>query len=241
MGSWGVGIFSNDDAADIREDFRDLIADGYSPVDATRRLQDDYGVGGRGPDDNDFWLGLAAAQHALGHVAPEVLQHATAIIDGPEELERWAPESRKRRQAVLLELRDTLAQPPPPPKRVRPRTTTETNLQEGQHVVVRAGNRHVLLRVTNVTEDKGGRYPAVVVVDWDGSDRQLRKAHRLPAVLDPTPLREDEAMGFVLIGEPTDPDDLVVLDQQVDRRTPTRRWASRTVTKWSELPRFLSG
>ncbi|MFN8191571.1 MAG: hypothetical protein U0R78_14245 [Nocardioidaceae bacterium] len=239
MGSWGVGIFSNDDAADIREDLRDLIADGLTPEDATRRLQEDYGVGGRGPDDNDFWLGLAAAQHSIGHVVPEVLDHATAIIDDPEELARWTPKDRKRRRAVLLKLRERLAQPPPPPKQPRPRTKADTRLEVGQHVLVRVDDRRVLFRVTGVTEDKGGRYPGVVVVDWDGSDRQLRRAHRLPPALDPKPLRDDEAMGFVLIGEPTDPDDLLVLDQRADRRTPARRWSSGTVTKWSELDRFL--
>jgi hypothetical protein len=148
MGSWGVGISSNDDAADIRDDFRDLIAYGLSSEDATLRLMEEYGVGGRGTDDNDFWLGLAAAQHSIGHVVPEVIDRATAIIDGPEEFERWTSQDRMRRQAVLLKLRERLGQPPPPPKRLRPRTKVDTRLETGQHVLVRVGDRRVLLRVT---------------------------------------------------------------------------------------------
>lgn len=239
MGSWGVGIFSNDDAADIRDDFRELIAEGLSPEEATRRLQEDHGVGDRGPDDNDFWLGLAAAQHSIGHVAPGVIDRAIEIIDSPAEMERWSRRDRRRRKATLHKLRERLAQPPGLPKRIRPRLKVDTRLENGQHVVANVGDHRVLLRVIGVTEDKGGRYPRVVVVDWDGSERQLRKAHRLPAVLDPTPLRDDEAMGFVLVGEPTDPDDALVLRQRADRRTPVRRWESATVTKWSELVRFF--
>jgi hypothetical protein len=70
MGAWGVGIFSNDTASDICEDFRDLIAEGLSAHEATLRLVGEYGVDGSDEDENDFWLGLAATQHRLGHIAP---------------------------------------------------------------------------------------------------------------------------------------------------------------------------
>ena len=37
MGTWGVAIFSDDLAADIRGDFRELIGDGLTPSEATAR------------------------------------------------------------------------------------------------------------------------------------------------------------------------------------------------------------
>jgi len=239
MGTWGVGVFSNDMAADIRDDLRDLIAEGTSAENATSRLRDEYGIGEGGADDHDFWLGLAAAQHSIGHVDEAVRSRAIEIIEAPEELERWQPKDRKRRQAALEKLRERLSQPPPPPKRLRPRVQVDTRLESGQHVLFVVDGRRVLLRVTSVSDDKGGRYPHAVLVAWNGSDRQLRKAHRLPAVLDPTPLRKDEALGFLLIGEPSDPESLSVLPQVVDRRTPRRRWESRVVTKWTDLGRHL--
>jgi hypothetical protein len=52
-------------------------------------------------------------------------------------------------------------------------------------------------------------------------------------------MREDEAMGFILIGERSDPDEIQVLPRVADRRTPNRRWQSQAVTKWSELDRFF--
>ena len=66
VGAWGVGIFSNDVASDIREDFRDLVADGLSATAATDQLVSECGVGKSNDDDNDFWLGLAVTQPPLG-------------------------------------------------------------------------------------------------------------------------------------------------------------------------------
>ncbi len=237
MGAWGLGIFSNDAADDVREDFRDLIAAGFTADEATTRLREEHGVERLGVDANDFWLALAATQHKVGHVGQHVLERALDIIDDPVEMERWAPKDRRRRAAALAKLKSTLESPPSPARRLRPRTKVETHHELGQHVVVPlpGGERSVLLRVTGVTEDRGGRYPHVVVVKWNGKERQLHEAHRLPATLDPTPMRDDEAWGFTLIGEPSDPKDLRVLSVVMDRLTPTRQWESGTVVKWSEL------
>ena len=38
MGTWGVGLFSDDLAADLRGDFRDLISEGLSSSAAVDKL-----------------------------------------------------------------------------------------------------------------------------------------------------------------------------------------------------------
>lgn len=236
MGAWGVGIFSNDTALDVREDFRDFIAEGLSAQHATTRLQQEYGVEGADVDDNDFWLGLAAVQHKLGHVVDGAIERALAIIDSPEELERWPIAERKRRTAALDRLREALTAPVPPPKRVRPRQKVDTRLAVGQHVVVSTGHDdRLLLRVTGIHEDRGGRCAQVVVVAWDGTEQALRQAHRLPPLLDPEALRTGEAMGFTLVGEPSDPLDLRVSPEKVGSSTPPMPWQSLTVCRWSQL------
>jgi len=240
MGAWGVGIFSNDDAADLREEFRELIAEGLSAGEATQRLVTEYGIGDGGVDDHDFWLALAATQHSLGRIVPEVVDRARGIVDDAGELERWPTAERKRRKAALARLRDTLMQPPPSPKRVRRRSKVDTRLEAGQHIVVPLdGQREILVRVTGVNEDKGGRYPEVVVLAWDGTEEQLRKAHRLHTLLSPSPLRDREAMGFLLIGQPHDPEEIRLLSVRTDRRTPKRRWQAGWVSTWSDLARFF--
>lgn len=242
MGSWGVGIFSNDTASDIREDFRELIAEGLSPEAATQQLHEEYGIGPGGHDDNDFWLALASAQHRLGHVATGTIERALEILDDPEELERWDPKTRMRRRAALDKLRAQLTEPVPQPKKVRPRKKVDTALSAGDHVVFDTGSVPVLLRVTAVTSDKGGRYAQAVQVDWDGTETQLRLAHRLPPVLETGTQRlrrEPEARGFSLIGEPSDPAGVKKLPSLIDVDTPTMRWQSRWVLRWSQLAQFL--
>ena len=243
MGAWGIGIFSNDTAADVREDFRGLVAAGVSAADAAARLHEEYGVGGDADYDADFWLGLAAAQHRLGHVDGEVLRRAIDIIDSEAELERWPRADRARRRAVLQKLRTTLGAQAPAPKKIRPRTRYETSLNIGEHVVVPLGGvGEVLLRVVEIHEDKGGRCPVAHAVQWDGADSSLREADGLPPMREPNTQRhgatsrraiEGEARGFILTGRA--PTGLRVLERAVGPRTPTMRWASRWVVPWTSL------
>ena len=44
MGTWGTGIFSDDNAADLRDDYRDFIGDGLSSREATDRLLAEMGL-----------------------------------------------------------------------------------------------------------------------------------------------------------------------------------------------------
>lgn len=42
MGAWGVGIFENDDALDIRYHFRRLVREGYPMEEITERCMEDF-------------------------------------------------------------------------------------------------------------------------------------------------------------------------------------------------------
>jgi hypothetical protein len=42
MGAWGPAIFSDDNAADLRDNYRKLIGDGMSGADATDKQLDEY-------------------------------------------------------------------------------------------------------------------------------------------------------------------------------------------------------
>ncbi len=42
MGAWGTAIFSDDLARDLRDAYRDLLADGHSGQQATKRLIDQF-------------------------------------------------------------------------------------------------------------------------------------------------------------------------------------------------------
>ncbi len=229
MGAWGTGIYSNDLAADIREDFRDYIAAGYSPAEATKQLLLEYSVRAddSNVDNNDFWLALAYTQHNLGHVDPSVIRRALVIAKDSRELERWGSSAPKR-QKVLDRVVATISQPAPSPKKLKKRVEVTTALEAGQHILWYPGHNRpeVALRVTDIQRDKGGAYPVVVVLSYDGSEASRRNIHRLKpiSVMDsPAPGAKERksGLGFILYGQPGDPEDLTILARRTNWRTPT--------------------
>jgi hypothetical protein len=69
MGAWGTGTFSDDTAADIRDTYREYLADSLDAVAATDKLLSEYSQSLEHPDDGpSFWLGLAAVQYRLGRL-----------------------------------------------------------------------------------------------------------------------------------------------------------------------------
>ena len=190
MGTWGPAIFSNDTAPGVRDDFRDLVAHGATPAEATEEILAEYSVGIPGdPDNNDLWLGLAATQHKTGHVVPEVIGRALAIAESTKELERWLPADRKGRLQALTKLRETLRTPPPSPRKLRPRSVATTDLLIGQHQLysdIESGSQF-LLRIVGFHEDKGGRFAVYTLLDWDGSEQGLHHPQDIP------PLRRNPA------------------------------------------------
>ena len=85
MGAWATGIFSEDDALDVRDTYREHIADGCEGAEAKRRLL-------RG---SRTWLGrggghrlMAATQWELGRLEEDVKRRALETIDLDTDLKR---------------------------------------------------------------------------------------------------------------------------------------------------------
>ena len=80
MGTWGTGIFSDDNAADLRDDYRDFIGDGLSSPEATDRLLAEWGSSlSREPEyAATFWLALAVTQWKCGRLEDRVKAKALA-------------------------------------------------------------------------------------------------------------------------------------------------------------------
>jgi hypothetical protein len=121
VGAWGPAIFSDDLACDVRDDFRDLIAEGQTPADATAVLRKQYARSVRDPDEGPvFLLALAATQWKTGHVHDEVIREALTALESGRGLERWDdPAERRRRQKALDRLAEQLRTPARDPTRTR--------------------------------------------------------------------------------------------------------------------------
>jgi hypothetical protein len=174
MGTWGPGLYSDDTALDIREEYRDLLGEGVHEPEATLRMLDQWKDGLQDADFAPvFWLTLADTQWNVGRLQPRVRTEALAVIEGGTDLQRWqadaAPEFVAKRRLVLERLRQKLQSQPPAEKKVRKRFVDSTVWEVGDvySYRLRSGSL-VLLRVLGFHQDRGGRAPICEVLDWSG-------------------------------------------------------------------------
>ncbi len=171
MGTWGTALYSDDLAADLRDEFRELIGEGLSASEVVDRLKSEYA---ESLDDchqaTVFWLALADIGWRLGRLDDQVRREAIRAIDSGDDLARWeTPSDRKKREKVLFKLSAQLRLPPPAPKRVARLAKAANDWETGELIGFQlVSGRWVLLRVVGHHEDRGGRDAVCELLDWVG-------------------------------------------------------------------------
>lgn len=168
MGSWGTALYSDDLAADVRDDLRELIADGLTVEAAVDALSREYGVE---LDENGvFWLAVADTAWRLGRPHAKATSEALRIIESKSDLDRWNNAAdRRKREAALRKLADQLLCSAPRPRRLAKRHREQNDWSNGEVVAFRLkSGRWVALRVIGHHEDKGGRSAICEPLDWIG-------------------------------------------------------------------------
>lgn len=172
MGAWGTGIFSDDNASDLREEYRDLISDGVPGPEATDRLIAQWTPRGDPDLEPVFWLALALTQWNLGRLEERVKDEALRVIADGSAIRPWVggPDERKRR-AVLEAAKLKIESPQPPLKAIKKRVLATCDWERGELVAYRMnGGDYVVLRVLDLHVDKGGAYPNCELLDWRGPE-----------------------------------------------------------------------
>jgi hypothetical protein len=186
VGTWGPAVFSDDLACDVRDDFRDLIAEGASPEDATEQLLREYRSSLCNDDERAVvWLALASSQWSAGRLVPSVRESAMASIESEEDLRRLEALGAdsaflSRRRTALSKLRDQLQREPPPPRKIRRRFRSRAFFSAGDILLCRPDNDlRLLFVVADPHVDKGGAGDRLVQLPWSGTTvpkgRQLRR------------------------------------------------------------------
>jgi hypothetical protein len=171
MGTWGTALFSDDLAADLCGEFRDLIGEGLTTEAAVDRLKTQFKSSLRAPDEEPvFWLALADTGWRLGRLDQRVLQNALRVIDSGQDLARREDAADRRKRAhVLAKLRTKLQSTPPSPKRVAKTIKSANEWQMGEVIGFRLlSGRWVLLRVIGHHEDRGGKSAVCELLNWIG-------------------------------------------------------------------------
>lgn len=175
MGSWGTAIFANDDAADVRADWRDGILEGRDGEDLTRWLIRSHSRGLWGRHERGlFWIALAAAQMETGRLAPDVRRKALRYLSKGGDLAEWEGPDRRRREVVLERLEEKLKGPQPAPKRLRRTKPLGVAFDVGDAVLLRnpeTGAEELFVVVALAQGyPKGVVDPVLEQLLWSGGD-----------------------------------------------------------------------
>ena len=179
MGIIGTGLFDDDRAADVRGEYRDLIADGTLGFEATDIVIQENQSALADPDEAPvFWLALAAAQWECGRLEDRVRDEAVAVLNNGTDLARWEydPKLVSQRRRVLERLRARLASPQPREKRIRQRYRDTCDWEVGEVIAyrLRTGQMVLFRIVGHITYP--GTSPICELLDWIGFEPPEKNA-----------------------------------------------------------------
>ncbi len=119
MGAWGVKIYQDDVACDVKEEYVEALKKGISNEEITEKLIAEY-VGDI-DDEPIFWFALADIQWNYGRLLDNVKEQSLKHIANGANLERWEenPKLYEKRKKVLEELKEKLNTSQPPEKKVK--------------------------------------------------------------------------------------------------------------------------
>ena len=180
MGSWGVNIFSNDDAADIRNTYQEklyLLGEAQAEIETIRECCE-Y-------PPNTLWIALAVTEWQYGRLSQVVKQRALDEIKSEINTlaELWKPELVHKRQIILEKTyRQLISQQPKKKSPRKPQWAWKCPWTPGDILQYKLcypgqGNeefcgKYVLLPVAAVSKTPAGKIPCETMLiglcDWIG-------------------------------------------------------------------------
>jgi hypothetical protein len=174
MGAWGPGVFADDLACDVREQYRALLGDGQEGAASTDAL---LGIFHEVLTDEDsaavFWLALAVAQWRVGRLEDRIKIRALEVIENGTALRPFQddPSLLRSRRKELSKVVALLNSTQPKSKRVRKRFKNSCDWERGELIAFRLrSGQNVIFRVIGLWTDNGGASPVVEILDWCGQD-----------------------------------------------------------------------
>ena len=218
MGVWGVKIFQDDVACDVKDDYLNRLKVGYTNEEATKEVIERNEDFTSDYDDREiFWMALAATQWKYGRLLPEVKKEALKCIQSGRNLERWEDDEKQyeKRKKVLEELEEQLNSPQPPEKRVGRMKLSTPQWDVGDVLLYqikgekvkkhRYYGKYALLRVVGIRRCNVGSLPReysnkldiVALYNWIGDEEPDIE------VIKSLPFMKEKKIGYRLINKET--------------------------------------
>lgn len=123
MGTWNTGIFQNDIALDVMEEYLNYLKDGCSDSDADRKIiENNLDIINQGGNDAcEFWLALAMIEWKYGRLQVSTKNNALKMALDPQYLKIWKDEEKlyNKRISVLNEFVNQIQNIQPTKKKVK--------------------------------------------------------------------------------------------------------------------------
>jgi len=172
MGTCGTAIFSDDFASDVRQEFRELLAETQDVAEVVRKLEIAHKHSLKDIDEKPvFWLSLAATAWKLGRLDENLKRCALEIIEDGSDLRRWNddPQLKRKRARVLEKLAEQLRSKQRSPVKISKPWVAKNEWGPGEVLGLRLrSGKWTLIHVTGHHEDKGGRHAVCQLLDWVG-------------------------------------------------------------------------
>ena len=121
MGAWGTGLWEDDLACDIQDEWNELLDEGMSPRKAAKiilkswleELEDYDDDLERQPDEAILYISLAALQMRHRALTIGIKKKAIELIDKGADLELWEDSDKQdyeERKKFLMEFKEKLEQ-----------------------------------------------------------------------------------------------------------------------------------
>ncbi|MGA9226393.1 MAG: MarR family transcriptional regulator [Mesobacillus sp.] len=121
MGAWGTGLWEDDLACDIQDEWNELLDEGMSPRKAAKiilkswleELEDYDDELERQPDESILYISLAALQMRHRALTVGIKKKAIELIDKGADLELWKDsdvQDYEERKKFLIEFKEKLDQ-----------------------------------------------------------------------------------------------------------------------------------
>lgn len=146
MGTWGTGISSNDDYADVYSEFFELYNDGKDVAEVTALVITKNGEMLSMPEAvNNVWFAIAKAQWECKRLQPEIYKRVKDIVDSEADLQIWtelgATKSEiEKRQKVLTKFLSQLQSDRPKAKARKKKVMREPIFKKGDCLTFKLEN-----------------------------------------------------------------------------------------------------
>ena len=121
MGTWGVNLYQDDTALDVKEEYKYKLHMGKTNKEATEEIiEENQDLIEDIEEQSLFWFALADTQWNLGRLEEYVKNEALKYIELGTDLERWKDDTKlyEKRRKVLEKLREKLLAPQPEEKKM---------------------------------------------------------------------------------------------------------------------------